>query len=40
METEGMTRERLEAYRSNNDEIKELQESYRRWVPRKERKSW
>lgn len=25
METEGMTRERLEAYRSNNDEIKELQ---------------
>ena len=25
METEGMTRERLEAYLSNNDEIKELQ---------------
>lgn len=25
METEGMARERLEAYRSNNDEIKELQ---------------
>lgn len=25
METEGMTRERLEAYRSNNDEIKKLQ---------------
>ena len=24
METEGMTRERLEAYRSNRDEIKEL----------------
>ncbi len=25
METEGMTQVRLEAYRSNNDEIKELQ---------------
>ena len=40
METEGMTRERLEAYRSNNDEIKELQGKLQKMGTEEERKSW